>query len=115
MTQNRKKQQVDQHCSEREFEVGDWVFMRLQPYKQMYLKQQKNDNKLTAKYYGPYKVLQRNESMDYKLELPPSSCVHLVFRVSFLKKVIDNMIPIQTILPEISEEGKIILEQKTIA
>jgi hypothetical protein len=39
MEQNRMKQQVDQHHSEREFEVGDWVFLRLQPYKQMSLKQ----------------------------------------------------------------------------
>jgi hypothetical protein len=33
ITQNRMKQQADQHHSEREFEVGDWVFLRLQPYK----------------------------------------------------------------------------------
>ena len=33
MAQNRMKQQADQHRSEREFEVGDWVFFRLQPYK----------------------------------------------------------------------------------
>jgi hypothetical protein len=34
MAQNRMKQQADQHHSERIFEVGDWVFLRLQPYKQ---------------------------------------------------------------------------------
>jgi transposase InsO family protein len=33
MAQNRMKQQADQHRSERSFEVGDWVFLRLQPYK----------------------------------------------------------------------------------
>jgi hypothetical protein len=33
MAQNRMKQQANQHHSEREFEVGDWVFLRLQPYK----------------------------------------------------------------------------------
>jgi hypothetical protein len=114
MAQNRMKQQADQHRSEREFEVGDWVFLRLQPYKQMSLKQQKKDNKLAPKYYGPYKVLQRIGSMAYKLELPPSSRVHPVFHVSCLKKVIDNKIPVQTILPEINEEGKIILEPETI-
>ena len=32
-SQNRMKQQVDQHRSERSFEEGDWVFLRLQPYK----------------------------------------------------------------------------------
>ena len=53
------KQEAYQHHSKREFEVGDWVVFRLQPYKQMSLKQQKNDTKLAPKYYGPYKVLQR--------------------------------------------------------
>jgi hypothetical protein len=88
MAHNHMKQQADQHRSERSFEVGDWVFLRLQPYKQMSLKQAKKDNKLSPKYYGPYKVLQNIGTMAYKLELPASSRVHLVFHVSCLKKVI---------------------------
>jgi hypothetical protein len=47
MAQNCMKQQVDQHRSERSFELGDWVFLRLQPYKQMSLKQAKKDNKVS--------------------------------------------------------------------
>ena len=35
---NRMKQQADRHRTEREFEIGDWVFVRLQPYKQLSLK-----------------------------------------------------------------------------
>jgi hypothetical protein len=42
MAQNGMKQQEDQHRSERQFEEGDWVFFRLQPYKQSTLKQKKN-------------------------------------------------------------------------
>ena len=38
LVQNQMKQQAYQHRSERIFEVGDWVFLRLQPYKQMSLK-----------------------------------------------------------------------------
>jgi hypothetical protein len=45
MAQNRMKQQANQHRSERKFEVGDWIFFRLQPYKQMSLKKQKKYNK----------------------------------------------------------------------
>jgi hypothetical protein len=114
MAQNRMKQQADQHHSEREIEVGDLVFMRFQPYKHMTLKKQNMDNKLAPKYYAPYKVLQRIGIVAYKLELPPYSHVHLVFHVSFLKKVTANKIPVQTILLEINEEGRIILEPETM-
>lgn len=41
MIRNRMKQQADQHCTERELKEGDWVFVRLQPYKQLSLKQRK--------------------------------------------------------------------------
>ena len=102
------KQQTDQHRSERSFDVGDWVFLQLQPYKQMSLKQAKKDNKLSPTYYGPYKVLQKIGTMAYKLELPAVSRVHPVFHVSCLKKVIGDKLPIQTILLELDEEGKII-------
>jgi hypothetical protein len=101
------KQQYNKHHSERNFEVGDWIFLSLQPYKQMFLKQKNKETKLSPKYYGPCKVLQRIGSMAYKLELPKSSCVHIVFHVSFLKKVIGNNILVQTILIKINEEGKI--------
>jgi hypothetical protein len=82
MAQNRMKQQAYQHRSERSFEVGDWVFLRLQPYKHMSLKKYKKDNKLSPKCYDPYKVLQNIGTMAYKLELPTSSCVHPFFHVS---------------------------------
>jgi hypothetical protein len=114
MEQNHMKQDEDQHHSERSFEVGDWVFLRLQPYKQMSLKQDKKDNKLSPKYYGPYKVLQKIGTMAYELEFHPSSRVHLVFHVSCLKKVIGDMILVQTIFPKLDEEGKIILETEAI-
>jgi len=63
------KQQADQHHNEIIFDVGDWVFLWLQPYKQMSLKQAKKDNKLSPKNYGFYKVLQKIGTMAYKLEL----------------------------------------------
>ena len=47
MAENRMKQQADQHRSERSFEIGDWVFLRLQPYKHMSLKKSKKDNNIT--------------------------------------------------------------------
>ena len=76
----------------------------------MSLKKANKNNKLFPKYYGTYKVLQNIGTMAYKLELPSSSQVHPVFHVSCLKKFISENLPVQTILPELDEEGKIILE-----
>ena len=67
LAQNWMKQQVDQYRSEQSFNVGDWVFLRLQPYKLMSLKNTKKNNKLSLKYYDTYKVLQNISSMAYKL------------------------------------------------
>ena len=108
------KKQEYKHRSKRSFDVGDWVFLRLQPYKQISLKQAKKDNKLSPKYYGPYKVLQKIGTMSYKLELPDSSLVHPILHVSCLKKVIGKNFPVQKIFPEPDEEGKIILELEAV-
>jgi hypothetical protein len=59
-------------------------------------------------------VLQKIGTMAYKLELPTYSRVHPFFHVSCLKKIIGDNIPVQTILPELYEEGKIILEPQAI-
>ena len=80
----------------------------------MSLKQPKKDDKLSPKYYGSYKVLQKIGTMACKLELPASSQVHPVLHVSCLKKVIGDKLPIQTILPELDEEGKFILEPEAV-
>ena len=49
MAQNRMRQQADQQRTEREFEVGDYVLIRLQPYKQVSLKSG-GKNKLSPKF-----------------------------------------------------------------
>ena len=72
------------------------------------------DNKLSSKYYGPYKVFQKIGTMACKLELPSSSRVHPVFHVSCLKTVIGDKILVQTIFPELDEEGKTILELEAV-
>ena len=61
-----------------------------------------------------YKLLKKIGTMAYKLELLASLRVHPIFHVSCLKKVIGDKIPVQTILPELDEEGKIILEPEVI-
>ena len=52
--------------------------------------------------------------MAYKLELLAAFRVHPIFHVSCLKKVTSDKLLVQTILPELDEEGKIILEPKAV-
>jgi len=66
------KQQADQHQT-KDFDVGDWIFLWLQTYKQMSLKQAMKENKLSPNYYDLYKVLQKIGTMAYKLDLPTTS------------------------------------------
>jgi hypothetical protein len=81
IARNRMKQQIDQHRTEREFEIGEWVFVRLQPYKQLSLKQQGN-NKLALKYYEPYQINRKISPVAYGLDLPDNSRIHNFFHGS---------------------------------
>lgn len=60
---------------ERSFAVGDWVYLRLQPYKQSSMDHRKL-GKLAPRYYGPFQVIQKIEDVSYKLDLPPGSLIH---------------------------------------
>jgi hypothetical protein len=71
--------------SERSFAKRDLVDIKLQPYRQKTLAHRQSQ-KLASKYYGPYEVLARNGIVAYKLKLPLSATIHLVFHVSLLKK-----------------------------
>lgn len=67
--QGRIKQIYDSKHQEWEFTIGDWVFLKLQPYKQMSFASWKN-HKLSPKFYGPFQILEGTWKVVYKLDLP---------------------------------------------
>ncbi|XP_075103739.1 uncharacterized protein LOC142178307 [Nicotiana tabacum] len=52
------KVQADKRRTDRTYAIGDWVYVKLQPYRQLSLKQH-GFQKLSSKYFGPFKILDR--------------------------------------------------------
>ncbi|KAJ0800601.1 putative nucleotidyltransferase, Ribonuclease H [Helianthus annuus] len=82
---NRMKQFADLKRSDRSFEVGDWVYLKLQPYVQTSLRLHKY-SKISQKYFGPFQVVKKVGEVAYTLKLPEGSQLHPTFHVSLLKK-----------------------------
>jgi hypothetical protein len=78
------KAAADAHRREVNFDVGTWVYVKLQPYRQISLAGNKY-SKLSKRFYGPFQILERIGKVAYKLELPSYSKIHNVFHCSVLK------------------------------
>ena len=87
--------------------------MKLQPYRQRSLKPTAL-GKLSPKFYGPFQVLHKVGEVAYKLDLPASSLIHLVFHVSCLKAKLGQQVTPISKLPSVSLEGILTLEPKAI-
>lgn len=96
-----------------DFQVGEWVFLKLRPHRQTSLTQ-RSYSKLSPRFYGPFQILDRIGKVAYKLQLPPTSKVHPVFHVSLLKKVMGKY-PIEVSLPNELAIDDIIYPEKVMS
>lgn len=112
-TQTPMKYFEDKHRTFREFNVGDWVFLRLRPYCQMSAAFHKN-LKLSPRYYGAFQVIQKIGEVAYKLDLPSSSQIYPVFHVSQVKQKLGKQIMPLPHLPAVTSKGTLVPEPQAI-
>ena len=106
------KKGFDVHRRDVSFNIDDWVYVKLRPYRQSSISGQVF-HKLGKRYYGTYKITQKIGPVAYKLAFPESSKIHLVFHYSLLKPHFGPPDSDNSLLP-LAIEGKSIIQPMTI-
>lgn len=88
---NRQQSYADSKRKHIEFNVGDYMFLKVLLMREIMRLGKKG--KLSPTYIGPFKILERLGEVAYKLVLPPDfSGVHPVFYVSMLKRYVSDLL-----------------------
>lgn len=74
----------------------------------------RKNQKLSAKYYGPYTVMKKIRNMAYQINFSVGKMVHNVFHVSQLKKRIGKEKKVHTDLLGVNDVGELKIEPLAI-
>lgn len=111
--QQKMKHWEDAHRREVKYEVGDWVYLKLQPYRQQSLAKRAFE-KLAPRYYGPFEITQCIGKVAYKLNLPATSKIHPVFHASQLKAAIGGLPASPQLPPQLTADLVLEVEPEEI-
>jgi len=81
------KNYADRNRRYLEFEEGELVLEKLQPYTQHSVALRKKNQKLGLYFFGPFRIIKKLCAISYKLELPETTGIYNVFHIAILKEV----------------------------
>ncbi|GJW45214.1 putative reverse transcriptase domain-containing protein [Tanacetum coccineum] len=102
---DRQKSYADKRRKPLEFSVGDYVLLKVSPWKGVVRFRKKG--KLAPRFVGPFKIIEKVGPVAYRLDLPKElNGVHDTFHVSNLKKCLADP-TLQVPLDEIRVDAKL--------
>lgn len=107
------KQLADAKRRDVKFDIGDWVLLRIQPYRQKTLFR-RSSQKLSHRYYGPFQIEAKHGEVAYRLALPEGTRIHPVFHVSLLKPWVGEGEPDMGTLPPLRNNEALKLQPAMI-
>ncbi|KAI3686136.1 hypothetical protein L1987_79809 [Smallanthus sonchifolius] len=111
--QSRMKLAADKHRKDVHFLIDDWVYVKLQPYRQGSVRLRRH-HKLGRRYFGPYRIIAKIGEVAYKLDLPATTKIHPVFHVSLLRKCIGKPVTQITPLHLVDSTSSLILQPQKV-
>ena len=102
--QDRQKSYADKRSTNLEFKVGDRVFLKVSPLRNVILFG--SVGKLAPRFVGPFPIIEKVGKIAYRLELPERLAgVHKVFHVSHLWNCLHESA--EVVEPSILEEAEV--------
>nr|GEZ90674.1 hypothetical protein [Tanacetum cinerariifolium] len=107
-----KKSYADKRRKPLEFGVGDYVLLKVSPWKGVVRFRKKG--KLAPRFVGPFEIIEKVGPVAYRLDLPEElNGVHYTFHVSNFKKCLADP-TLQVPLDEIRDDAKLNFIEETV-
>ncbi|XP_031249690.1 leucine-rich repeat receptor-like serine/threonine-protein kinase At1g17230 [Pistacia vera] len=113
VAQGQMKETVDLRRQDINFQPGDHVYLKLQPYRFKSLAKKLNE-KLSPWFYGPFPILEKIRQVAYRLELPSTAKIHPIFHISQLKRSLHTFVPIQPLPTFLTEDMELLVQPESV-